>query len=107
MCAAIRIVDGIGVAQHLVVVAVVVLQNDMDMDLDLLLARGGLALLKNGDGLRMQGRPALVQLPNELFQTFFVQEGFQLRVGQAFIQEGDLQPRVDAGQLPKTLSDPV
>ncbi len=103
--AAIRIVDGIGVAEHLVVVGVVVLEDDLDVDLGGLVLKLQPGLLGEADGLRVQGRLALVDLLHELLDAILVVVGFRLGAGGPLVEENDLKAGIEEGQLAQALGD--
>ena len=102
---AVGIVNRVRVAEHLVVVAVVVLQHHVHMDLHLLVRRLHRRLLAEGNRLGMNRRLALIELLHELLDPVLVKKLLPLAARLALVEERDLQPAVQKRQLPQPLRD--
>ena len=103
--AAVGVVDGVGVAQHLVVVGVVVLEDDLDVDLDGLLIERGCHFLVDTDGLGVEDLLALVELADELDDAVLVEKGLGDGSGGALVDEADLEAGVEEGKFAEALGD--
>src|SRR5947208_2201149 len=91
---AVRIGNGIGETEDLVVVRVVILENTIDEDLILLPVQN--------DRLGMNHLLVLPQLPDELLNAVLVEKSLEL-VLRAFVSERDLDAGIEKGQFPEPI----
>ena len=103
--AAIGIMDGVGVAEDLIVVSVVVLEDDLDVDLDGFVIEGGRHFFMDTDGSRVERLLAGVELPHELDDAVLVIISLDLGDGGALVGEDDLEAGVKEGELAEALGD--
>ena len=89
--AAVGVVDGVGVAEDLVVEAVVVLDDGLEVDFDGLVWGGDVGLAVEEDGLGVEGLAGLVELADELLDAVLVEERLGLGLGGALVEEDDLE----------------
>src|SRR5579862_3503068 len=97
--AAIGIRDGVGEAENLVVVGVGVLEDDVDEDF--------LLLPRQDDGLGMDELLVLAELADEFLDAVAVQEALLAHGFGAFVDEDDLQARVEKRQFPHAAGEAV
>ena len=98
--AAIGVRDGVGEAEDLVVVAVVVLQNDIHihvvLDLGLVLVfERDLALAANNDRLRVEELLVLAELANEFLDAELVNPALALHLLAALVGERDFEAGIE------------
>ena len=103
--AAVGIVDRVGVAEHLVVVGVVVLEDQLEVDFGGFVVELQAGLLDDADRLRVQRGLALVDLLHELLDAILVEVALGLGFGGALVGEDDLEAGVEEGELAQTLAD--
>ena len=103
--AAVGVVDGVGVAEDLVVVGVVVLEDDLDVDLDGFVVEGGGHLLVDAHRDGVEDLLALVELLHELDHAVLVEEHLRGGHGGAFVDEADFEAGVEEGQLAQAFGD--
>ena len=97
MRAPVRIMNGVRVAEHEVVIAVVVLQHDFDVNFDGLIVEGAARFLDDANRFRVQRDFARVDLLNEFLDPIFVEISFLLRHGGAFVGEDNFQTGIQEG----------
>ena len=103
--AAIRVMDGVGVAEDLVVVGVVVLEDDLDVDLDGFFIEGGCHFFMDTNRDGVKGLLALVELFHELDDAVLVEESLGGGDGWALVGETDFEAAVEEGEFAETLGD--
>ena len=97
MRAPVGIMNGVRVAEHEVVIAVVVLQHDFDVNFDGLIVEGAARFLDDANRFRMQRDFARVDLLNEFLDPVFVEISFLLWHGGAFVGEDNFQTGIQEG----------
>src|SRR5439155_6935158 len=107
MRAAVGIVHRVGVTEHLVVVAVVVLQHDLDVYLHFLLSGLHFCFFADRNRLRVQRFLAFVELLHELLDAVLVEKRLLLSIRNALVDEGDFEAGVQKRQFPQALGDAV
>ena len=105
MRAAVGIVDRVGVAQHLVVVAVVILQHNLDVDLDFLVVELLLGFLAERDHLGMQRLLAFVELLDELLHAVLVKKPFRRGLRLALVGKNYFQAGIQKCQFAQALGN--
>ena len=103
--AAVGVVDGVGVAENLVVEGVVVLEHDLDVDLVGLIVDGDLELTEDADGAGVEDLFALVELADELDDAVLVEKDLGFGDGGALVDETDFEAGVEKGELAEALGD--
>ena len=91
MRAAVRVCDGVGKAEDLIIVAVVILHYDIDEDL--------VALPRENDRLGMDDGFVFAELADEFFDAVFVEEGLLPRCITAFVGERNFEAGIEKRQF--------
>src|SRR5690606_11479121 len=107
MGAAVGVVDGVGVAEDLVLVGVVVLEDDLAVDLGGFVVEHERRLFDDADGVGVDGVLAGVDLADELGDAVLVEEHLGLGGGGAFVDEVDFEAGVEEGEFAQALGDAV
>jgi hypothetical protein len=105
MRAAIRIVDRVGIAEDLIVVRVVVLEDDFRVNFDFLVVELHVGFFDDRDGFRMQRSLACVDLLNEFLDAVFVEIDLGFEFGGSFVGEDDFESRIEEGEFAQALAD--
>ena len=99
MCSAVRIRNGVGETENLIVVAVVILQDTIDKSL--------ITLPRNIDRLGMNDLLVLAQLADEFVDPVLVKKRFFFRRIVALVDECNFKARIQESQLPQAGGKPL
>ena len=99
MRSAVRVRNGIGETQNLIVVAVVILQDAIDKNF--------VALPRNIDRLGMNDLLVLAQLPDEFLNAVFVEKRLLFRRIVALVDERDFKAGIQESQFAQSRGQPL